>query len=269
MSEIVLREIVIIVNDEDKKARDKLLTEENGRVVASLQGNVYGWRQLIEFMTSEFIGLESVTFGLDGTQKPMVMADLSDDDVLLLESLVLEFMESYTWKLVKVRVDERIGQLKDHLLYSAEKSRELDIAQGQYKALVWLNRFFSDVVSAANFRRQKLADDAKRRKEELNFDGNPEGGPAIHQAGESTVSSTCPSCGGTCYTGSEDNREPCEACGGTGLVHTPKAQDNIATCPDCKGSGNVHGLDLSWGPCVTCQSTGKVDAKEATEETDK
>lgn len=262
MSEIVLRELAVIVNSEIKTARGKLEVEESGRVVASLQGNVSGWRQLLDFLTAEFVGFSVITIGLDGSQIPVDLADLTDADVFKLESLVVEFKETPEWSRVLGRVDERIEHLKDELLFRAEKSRELDLCQGQYKALIRPRRFFMDVSRAATMRREKIAEDEKRKREELNFDGNPETPPPLPaaKATENRVVSTCPNCGGTCYTGSEDNREPCEVCGGTGAVYSKPTEDTRVTCPDCKGTGNVQGLDMAWGACLTCHSTGKVDA---------
>jgi len=259
LSDTVLKEIVTIVNSEVKQAKDKLLTEENGRAVALLQGKVYGWRQLIENIEAEF-SLFSVLV-LDTNGKPIDLPGLTDDDVFRLEGLVKEFVESEEWKKVKDRVAQRIGQLKDHLLYSAEKSRELDISQGQYKALIWPNNFFSDVSNIASWRRQKQDQEAKRKKEEFDFDGNASVKETV-QAGEELISSTCPSCGGNCYRG-ESNEEPCEECGATGVVYRAKNLDKRVDCATCKGTGNVEGLDLVWGPCTDCKGTGKVEVPEA------
>ena len=129
--------------------------------------------------------------------------------------------------------------MKDHLLYSAEKSRDLDLAQGQYKAMNRPSTFFADTVSTANFRRQKQAEEAKKKKDELNFDGNPETPPSTEKDQDSLVSSTCPSCGGTCYRG-EGSEESCETCGGTGLVYSAPSSDDKVTCPDCNTMFNVE-----------------------------
>lgn len=92
----------------------------------------------------------------------------------------------------------------------------------------------------------------------------PAPGEEVHQAGEELISSTCPSCGGNCYRG-ENNEDPCEECGATGVVYRKPNTDTRVDCPTCKGTGNVEGLDLVWGPCTDCHGTGKVEAKEAPE----
>lgn len=96
------------------------------------------------------------------------------------------------------------------------------------------------------------------------FDG-PTADPApdeIHQAGVTSISSTCPACGGTCYRG-EGSEEACETCGGSGVVHTESTHlVPRAVCPTCDGACNIPDpVDGFLGPCPTCHGSGSVEGE--------
>lgn len=168
MSGRVLNELVTIINSEVRIAKGKLLVEEGGRDIASLQGHVSGWGQLLNALCAEF-GLTQ-TFIEDLGDEPQKVPDLTDLDVFLLEEEVKEFMACEQWARVTERVDIRTNELKDHLLFSAEKTRDLDVDQGQYLAMQWPHKFFNHVSVVATIRREKQEEEAKRRGEELNFE---------------------------------------------------------------------------------------------------
>lgn len=168
MQGLALNEIVTIINYEVKMAKGKLLVEESGREVASLQGHVSGYSQLMNYLAAEF----SITqiFIEDLGDEPQKVPDMLDTQVFNLELDVKELQETEEWKRLLARVEARTEELKNHLMFSAEKSRDLDVDQGQYKAMTSYNGFFRHVNAVAEMRRERAEEEAKRREAELNFD---------------------------------------------------------------------------------------------------
>jgi hypothetical protein len=161
-----LNEIIIRANEEISLARAKLEVEESGREVAGLQGRISGYKKLISFIAAEFHMSEG--FIENTGDIATKIQDMDDTMLMILQSGITILKSSDAWAAVLNRIAENTEGIKDHLLFRAEKSRELDIGQGQYKASTFFNGLFSDV----DFEHRKRKDIAEKKanEPELPFD---------------------------------------------------------------------------------------------------
>jgi predicted metal-dependent hydrolase len=161
-----INEIIIRANVETELCQAKLETEESGRVLASLQGYVAGYRKLISFIAAAFHLTETMLENTGDTANEI--PDLDDNRLLLLDLSIKALKGSDAWAEVQAKVDENIERIKCHLLFGAEKSRDLDIGQGQYKATTFYTYLF-DAVEREVGRRKEEAE-KKRAEPGLPFD---------------------------------------------------------------------------------------------------
>jgi hypothetical protein len=162
---IALGQIIISAQSEMRKAQAQLEVEEKGREVASLQGHIAGYKEIIandaaRFHLSEFM-LE------DTGEEPFKIPDLSDDDLETMRMDVETLTAREEWKEVLSKVELNIDSMKNSLLYCAESTRDLDICQGKYKGQEIFKSFFNSVESEVS-RRAKEAE--KKRKAPSLFD---------------------------------------------------------------------------------------------------
>ncbi len=160
LNELIVRNLKL-----SREAKALLETEESGRKLAELQGNVAGYRKFMDFLAAEFHLTQ--TFIEDTGDEEMNLADLSDAtlDVLSHEIHMLQ-NESEAWKNVLERITEEDEKLKGWLLYEATKSRELDVAQGIHQAMVMYDQFFESVFSEVNRRNKKKEDESNKARDE-------------------------------------------------------------------------------------------------------
>ncbi len=156
-----LNELIVIINQEVKICKSKLEIEESGREIASLQGHVVGYRKLISWLCANFHFTQD--FVEDKGENPLMIPELTDESLAVL-SLEINWLQeiSEEWKGVMQRSKENVEALKNELLYSAEKTRDLDHCQGQFKATQIYATFFNSVENEIA-RRQKEKE--KRQKE--------------------------------------------------------------------------------------------------------
>lgn len=155
----VLNQIIIKANYEMSKAKDKLLVEESGRIVASLQGHVAGYSFLISSLAAEF---HLPQYLLEDTgDDSLKYSDLSDEMLLSMRIDQQELVSSPGWSGVTERIDEKTVYLKDNLLYNAEKSRDLDVSQGFYKAMEIYKKVFESIEYEVDWRDKKNKEDKK------------------------------------------------------------------------------------------------------------
>jgi hypothetical protein len=159
MSAPVINQIIIIANDEMRRARERLEVEESGRELAALQGNLVGYKNLVAHMAAEF-ELPQI-FIEDSGDAPLRIPEL-DDEVLETFAVEVETLkDDRRWESVEARIDHDIGELKNHLLFKAEKSRDLDLCQGQYKGETVYTRLFEKVRDELERRHAAQAKKAK------------------------------------------------------------------------------------------------------------
>lgn len=166
MNGFALGQIVIRANEEIRIAIAKLEVEESGRDVARLQGNISGYKKLISAMCGEF-HLTQVDIE-DNGDFSCKLADLTDAELDVAQHDAIELQNSEEWKAVIARIDAIIVESKNYLLYCAEKSRDLDLKQGEYKGMMICNDFFSAVNDEVE-RRKRIAEQ-KAREPDLPFD---------------------------------------------------------------------------------------------------
>ncbi len=164
---IVLNQIIITAIYEKEMCKNKLEVEESGRLVAALQGNVSGYKNLLGYITESFH--MAPVWVEDTGDKPMVFQDLEDGDFEVFKENALHLRETAEWKEVLGKIDNDIECLKSKLLFDAEKTRDLDICQGRYKAQTFFNAYFRSIEQEYD-RRQRNKKDEKENPS-LPFDG--------------------------------------------------------------------------------------------------
>ena len=169
MAGLVLNLLISRINYEMRMAIDRLQVEESGRDVASDQGKVAGWKELISNLSAAF-HLEQL-FLEDNGEEPVKLPDLEDNQVLMYQEDAEAIKVSEEWKAVTDRIQANIELLKCHLLFSAEKTRDLDIDQGKYRAQMIYQEVFESIEREVKRREDK----EKQEAEEMPlFAGNEE-----------------------------------------------------------------------------------------------
>jgi hypothetical protein len=156
---MAINEIIIRTLHESAQCKDKLETEESGREVARLQGSVAGYRMFLSFLAAEFHLPQSVLeyTGDEGFEAPK----LGDDQLISYRIDIADLKLSDAWVKVLARIEENTLKLKNFLLFSAEKSRDLDYSQGQFKATVFYENFFTAIENETARREKEAAERAK------------------------------------------------------------------------------------------------------------
>jgi len=183
---LVLTEIVTRAIWGQKESHQKLEIEESGRVVATLQGKIAGYKQLLNLIGESF-ELHGPWCAVieDSNDRPIEITEMSDAYLSELKYGVKVFREYHVSfdKVVKA-IQAETESLKNYLLFEADKTRELDVGQGKYKGMMLYNDFFK-AVEAEVERREK------NKKETLDFDG-PAGEPGISSAELKAIESEDP-----------------------------------------------------------------------------
>jgi hypothetical protein len=164
---LAINQIVTIANAEIAKAREALENPNTkGREVPMLQGNIVGYKTLINHMAGQ---LALTQFMLENTNdQPMEMEKL-DDRYLEELSLDIAMMKGDpAWLGVIAQVDADIEEMKRFLLFEAEGAHDMDLKQGQYRGEVVYLRLFSDVSTEMDRRQRKR--DKEAAEPQLPFD---------------------------------------------------------------------------------------------------
>jgi len=166
MSFLAVNEIVKMANAEIRDCHAKLEIEESGREVAGLQGKIAGSKDLLRFLKEAF---DMTVFGIDDSGEAATV--IPDMDDLALEALAIDITALKLrpeWSSVLAMVEERTEGMKNFLLFSAEKSRDLDLKQGEHKGMTQYHTLFNAVESERNRRE-------KDKKDSLDFGDGPAG----------------------------------------------------------------------------------------------
>lgn len=163
---LAINELIVRINEASRDCKTKLEYEESGRVVAALQGKAAGFKSLLNFMAAEFKLSRLMMEDLGETST--LLPEFDNETIFNLEVQIVDLKASSAWAGVVLKIDEVTARLKDYLLFTAEKSRDLDLSQGQHKALVFFEEFFS-AVGFESIRRKKVADE-KRKSPEFEFE---------------------------------------------------------------------------------------------------
>ena len=155
-----LNQIIISAQKEMRDAIDKLQVEEKGREVASLQGHVAGYKEIISIIAGRF---HLFQYELeDNGDEPAKIPDLTDADLEVVSMDAKFLLDRYEWKEVMERVEANVYQWKNNLFYAGESTRDLDIAQGKYKGQKIYEQFFRAVDNEVERRAKEAAEKAKQ-----------------------------------------------------------------------------------------------------------
>lgn len=156
---MAINQIITIANSEMRTARERLEVEESGREVASLQGKIKGFNILIGHMSAEF-GLTQIAIE-DLGDRPLLMSVLTDEQLFELEQDVEALKADPRWLAVIERIQQDDEASKNFLLFEAEKSRDLDLRQGQHKAEEIYKQLFYQVKNESKRRQDERERKAK------------------------------------------------------------------------------------------------------------
>ena len=153
MSGFTILQIISRTNAEIVKCREKLEVEPSGRVVAFLQGKIPGCkfavktiREIFGFTDEQLVGLEA----------PVEMTQLTQEQILGAEIDMNELKESELWGLFINAIEGKAEELKEYLLKSAKKSRELDESQGEYQGMSTYEKVFNAIADQVSFWKNSL-----------------------------------------------------------------------------------------------------------------
>jgi hypothetical protein len=166
MLDLAIDQIITLANNEMQKDRDRLEVEDSGREVAALQGKIVGYKKLIGSVAAEF-GLSQGSIDYLGGA-PLKINDLEDATLDRLTFDIATLRDDPAWRAVLARIDVDVENMKTHLLFEAEKSRDLDLCQGQYKGETVYKTLFNLVE---NETKRREAEREKKRKNPELFEG--------------------------------------------------------------------------------------------------
>lgn len=155
-----------------------LQVEDNGRNVASLQGHIAGYKDLVKIISEEFVVSPGwCSIAQDSAEEDVILADMSDEAMNELCADVKNLIEnSEAWERVLRRIEEKTIQLKDQLFTNGHSTRDLDLAQGHYYGMTIYESFFNAIDNEVE-RREK---EKREKKEELPFnEDGPAGEPGV------------------------------------------------------------------------------------------
>ncbi len=152
---------------ETKHDKRMLETEEQGRAIAATQGRIIGYRNLVDFICAEFHIPQTRIDIIDDQRDEMKLADRNNEEISALEVGVAVLQNSTEWIFITDHVSEAIEHLKEYLITEAEKSRDLDLSQGQAQAMKCYESVFHSIADEVERRDKRRFEMEKRKKESL------------------------------------------------------------------------------------------------------
>jgi hypothetical protein len=153
MKGFAILQIITWTHDEIDRCREKLETEPSSRELAFLQGKIPGCKFALKAIEEIFSLSDEF---LKQGEKPCKMSSLTQEQILGAEKDMEELQESEQWQQFLVRIQERTEVLKDFLLFEANKSRDMDVHQGEYKGMITYKTVFNAINDSASFWRDSL-----------------------------------------------------------------------------------------------------------------
>jgi len=168
---VVLNQILIRAFFEKATSITKLQVEENGRQVASLQGHIGGYKFLVMTIATAFgLNGSNCTILEDIGDKPFDLPDVSDEFLAeLAASAKFLIEETKEWEEVLKTISAQTESLKEHLLFKADKTRELDICQGQYHGMTIYESFIGEIDKEIERRQEKKDRDEREKSAAFNL----------------------------------------------------------------------------------------------------
>jgi hypothetical protein len=179
ISGMAIDRLIVVVNAWTRYVRAHLEIEEGSRVLASLQGHLAGYKDLFGFLSAEFGLMESSLEDNGDIPTPTcAVEDMHTDDFRRLgleaDDMTLEALrmaikvlrEDPRWYLLLNRVEEKTEEMKTYLIDYADKSRDLDLKQGERKGMTIYLRLFKAVEDEVRSREEER--ERKRKEKEQN-----------------------------------------------------------------------------------------------------
>jgi hypothetical protein len=160
MFDKILNLLVVTINQKIRDAKTARETEEKAREIATLQGNIIGWRKLINFLEVEFEDLP-VQFVADNEEQAPRIESIDTQEIDELYAQMELLTASSEWENLLKKVANNKEFLKETLITTADSARDLYLAQAQQSGLTEYAKLFD-----------ALREEFQRRKEELNFDAD-------------------------------------------------------------------------------------------------
>ena len=156
----ILTLLVVTINHKLRSAKIALETEEKAREIATTQGEICGWKKLLDLLMDNF-GL-NVPFLEDKDEVAPMVESIDTAEIKKLHAEMEELIKSPLWKAMLKKVAENKEALKEMLITKADCARDLYLAQAQQTGLTAFDPLFT-----------ALKDEFERRSEELDFDAVP------------------------------------------------------------------------------------------------
>lgn len=183
---LVLNEIVVRAINDRREAREKLETCDKNRDIAVMQGNIQGWSFLLGQIAEEFHSYEfsPAFYNIieDNEDRPSDFSKLDAISLSALHEAVIEIGKDERWQKIQKAIASEIEGLKGFLLFRAAQSRDLDVSQGKYRAMVCYESVFENIKSEVEWREEERKRLEKQRSESLDFGDGPAGEPGIPSA---------------------------------------------------------------------------------------
>lgn len=157
---IALNHLIIRSNAEENAAKIQLEIEESNRKVANLQGKVSGHRRLMTYLADKF-HFSQHALEYNGEQ-PEALPDMEDIEFGALVVSIQDLRTRPEWHEVESEIAHATEEIKTHLLISAEKTRDLDVAQGTYQGMTMYRDFFRSVETEHQRRDEKAKKDREQ-----------------------------------------------------------------------------------------------------------
>jgi len=155
MFDLILNLLVNTINQKLRDAKTALETEEKAREIATLQGNIIGWRKLLNYLV-ELFGLSDIADNGEPAPRIEGLDTQKIDEFHAQKELLIASAE---WENLLKKVAENKEFLKETLITTADSARELYLTQAQQSGLTAYAPLFDD-----------LSEEFRRRKEELSFE---------------------------------------------------------------------------------------------------
>jgi hypothetical protein len=139
-----VEQIIIRSLNNEEICKSKLEVEESGRTVARLQGEISGYKMLVSLVINEY---DIPVYMLEELpkQEPINLSEIEMLELAELNVWAIALKSDERWALIEDSVEVETKSMKDYLLFSAEKTRDLDIQQGKYSALTSYRTFLRDI----------------------------------------------------------------------------------------------------------------------------
>jgi len=157
MFDKILKLLVDHINQKLRRAKTALETEEKARDIATHQGNIIGWKKLLNYLAEIFFLYELHHPADSEEELPMIEGIETQviDDLFAQKELLITSSE---WESLLKKVEGNKEFLKESLITTADSARDLYLAQAQQEGITEFKTLF-----------EKLSTEHMNRKEELNF----------------------------------------------------------------------------------------------------